>query len=313
MKTIVLAAGFGTRMHPLSGHLPKPLMPVVGRPLLWHIITKLASSKAAAIGVNCHHKAGMIEDYVRSAGFPVPVTLSPEPVILGSGGGIGGFREFLAGEDYFMVHNGDMLSSIAIDAAHETYLKDMPLAGMVLRDAPGFNNVCIDELGSIIDMRDMLKPAGIAARLAYAGICFLRKDILQHISPGESDLVHILVEIMKKKSGKIQAITAGRCAWRDVGTPASYLQAHREILLERLPLISPTCLPLDAVYSASPIPPGSRDAWQGFVAAGSNCIFGSGCRLKNCIVWDGTEIAPGAAFTNAIIGPGWSLPVQEQP
>lgn len=311
MKAIVLAAGFGTRMQPLSEHLPKPLMPVVGRPLLWHTITKLISSKVEAVGVNCHHKAAMIQDYVRSAGFSVPVTLSPEPVILGSGGGIGGFRKFLSDEEYCTVHNGDMLSNIAIDAAHEAYRRDMPLAAMVLHDAPGFNNVCIDDSGRIIDMRDILQPAGVSRRLAYTGICFLRKDIFRYIPQGESDLVHILAGIIKKGSETIQAITAGQCAWRDVGTPSSYLQAHREILLDRRPLIDPSCMPQASIYAGSATYLGPGVECSGFVAIGNSCTVEGFCRLENSIVWDNTVLPSGMVAKNAIIGPGWSLPVQE--
>ncbi|MBN2106868.1 MAG: NTP transferase domain-containing protein, partial [Deltaproteobacteria bacterium] len=236
MKAIVLAAGYGTRMQPLSRHLPKPLMPVVGRPMLWHIITKLSRSKAAAVGVNCHHMADRVQAYALSAGFGLPVTVSHEPVIRGSGGGIEGFRAFLAGEDYFLVHNGDMLSSIDIAAAQEAYLRDKPLCAMVLHDAPGFNNVSIDSRSRIIDMRDLLKPAGVSRRLAYSGIGFLSTDILHFLPAGESDLVLILLDIIKKRSAAVQAITAQECAWSDVGSPASYLRAHRDILIGRQPL-----------------------------------------------------------------------------
>jgi mannose-1-phosphate guanylyltransferase len=312
MKAIVLAAGYGTRMHPLSQHLPKPLMPVVGRPLLWHTITKLIGSKAAAVGVNCHHKADLVQAWVQAAGFSVPITTSHEPVILGSGGGIGGFREFLAGEEYFIVHNGDMLSSIDINAAHEAYRRDMPLAAMVLRDSPNFNNVCIDARGAIIDMRDILRPASIAARLAYTGICFLRKDIFDYIPPGESDLIHVLIGIMKKGAESIQAIAAGQCAWQDVGTPASYLAAHRDILIGRQPLIDPECMPDRAVYTGTPVQWGDGASCRGFVAIGDNCAVGGPCSLENCVVWDGAAIAAGAAFKNSIIGPGWSVQVDEK-
>ena len=306
MKAIVLAAGYGTRMHPLSQHLPKPLMPVVGQPLLWHIITKLARSKAAAVGVNCHHKAGLLQEYVKSAGFEVPVTVSPEPVILGSGGGIGGFRDFLAGQEYFVVHNGDMLSTIDIDAAHEAYRRRMPLCAMVLHDAPGFNNVCIDQSGCIIDLRDSIKPGAVARRLAYSGICFLRSDMLRFIPAGESDLVLILIEIIKKGMGKIEAIIDLQCQWCDVGDPASYMRVHRDILISKQPLIHRACIPQTAVYTGRETRIGSGAVFAGFVSVGDNCDLGRNCHLENCIVWDGTEIQAGASYTNAIIGPGWS-------
>ena len=307
MKAIVLAAGYGTRMHPLSQHLPKPLMPVIGRPLLWHAITKLIGSKAAAVGVNCHHKSEAIRSYVRGAGFAVPLYVAHEPDILGSGGGIGGFREFLRGEEYFVVHNGDMLSDIDIEAAHAQYRRRIPLCAMVLRDAPGFNNVCVDPGGAIIDMRDLLRPAGTARRLAYTGICFLRGDMLEHIPPGASDLISILVELVRKGSEEILAIDAGPCAWRDVGTPSSYLAAHRDILVDRIPLVSPAIAPAGPVFLGAGAVPGRGAELRGFVSAGDHCRIGSRCTLENCVLWDGADVPAGSRFASAVIGPGWSV------
>ena len=311
MKAIVLAAGYGTRMHPLSQHLPKPLMPVVGQPLLWHIITKLAGSKAAAVGINCHHMAGLVQAYASAAGFGVPVALSHEPVILGSGGGIGGFRDFLAGEEYFVVHNGDMLSSIDIDAAHDAYRRRMPLCAMVLHDAPGFNNVCIDQSGCIIDLRDSIKPGNVSRRLAYSGICFLRSDMLRFIPPGASDLVLILIGIIKKGMENIEAIIEERCEWRDVGNPASYLRVHRDILIGKKPLIDRSCIPQTAFYTGKKTHVGSGADFSGFVSIGDRCTLGRNCRLENCVVWSGSRIEQAASFKNAIIGPGWSVQPRE--
>jgi NDP-sugar pyrophosphorylase family protein len=311
MKAIVLAAGYGTRMQPLSDHMPKPLLPVVGRPLLWHTVRKLTANGASAVGINCHHKAEMVQRWARSAGFSVPITVSHEPVILGSGGGIGGFRELLKSDDYFLVHNGDLLSDIDIAAARASFLRETPLAAMVLHDAPGFNNVCVDDGGRVIDMRDILKPAHAARRLAYSGICFLRGDILRHIPPGGSDLILVLIDIMKAGAEKIQAVMAGPCAWRDVGTPASYLAAHRDILLGRQGLVEQACLPAASVYAGAGTRIAGDAVLSGFAAIGDSCTIGRGCRLENCIVWDGADIAAGARFASSVIGPGWSLRVQE--
>jgi mannose-1-phosphate guanylyltransferase len=181
----------------------------------------------------------------------------------------------------------------------------------VLHDAPGFNNVSVDSRGRIIDMRDMLKPDGVSRRLAYSGICFLSTEILRFFPAGESDLVLILLDIIKKGSAAVQAIITQQCAWSDVGSPASYLRAHRDILIGRQPLIDAACMPRSAVYAGSGTRIGSSAALAGFVSAGDCCKIDSGCSLENCIVWDGAQITEGAAFKNAIIGPGWAVQVQE--
>ena len=130
MKAIVLAAGYGTRLRPLTDSLPKPLLPVAGRPVIEHTIMKLKKCKVDGIGVNAHHNAAAIEDYFRRENFVVEIHLSHEKNILGVAGGIGGFREFLEGEDSFIVHNGDVLSDIPIEEMTETYKLERPLCAM---------------------------------------------------------------------------------------------------------------------------------------------------------------------------------------
>jgi len=251
--------------------------------------------------------AGLLEAYTLAADFGAPVSVSPEPAILGSGGGIGGFRDFLAGEDYFAVHNGDMLSSIDIDAAQDAYRSSMPLCALVLHNAPGFNNVCIDSDACIIDLRDSIKPGNTARRLAYSGICFLRSDMLRFIPQGASDLVLILIGIIKKGLEKVEAIIEEQCVWRDVGSPESYMQAHHDILIDKQPLIDRSCIPQTAFYTGKNTRIGAGADFAGFVSIGDNCSLGGNCRLENCIVWDGSRIEEAASFKNAIIGPGWSV------
>jgi NDP-sugar pyrophosphorylase family protein len=135
--------------------------------------------------------------------------------------------------------------------------------------------------------------------------------MLRFIPAGESDLVLILIEIIKKGMGKIEAIIDQQCQWRDVGDPASYMRVHRDILIGKQLLIHRTCIPQTAVYTGRETRIGSGAVFAGFVSVGDNCDLGRNCHLENCIVWDGTEIQAGASYTHAIIGPGWSLQVQE--
>jgi mannose-1-phosphate guanylyltransferase len=89
MKAIVLAAGYGTRLKPLSNYLPKPLMPILGKPLLWHIVRKLKISGVSEIGINIHHHADRVRGFLESEELGIKITVSHEPEILGVAGGIG--------------------------------------------------------------------------------------------------------------------------------------------------------------------------------------------------------------------------------
>lgn len=112
---MVFAAGLGTRLKPLTDTMPKALVPVCGKPLLCHVVSKLKSAGIREIVVNVHHFPGMIEDYVHAQGdFGIKVSFSDESDFLReTGGGIRHARRFLEG-DPFLVHNVDIFSNLDI-------------------------------------------------------------------------------------------------------------------------------------------------------------------------------------------------------
>lgn len=307
MKAIILSAGYGTRIQPLSNRLPKPLMPVVGQPLLGHIIMKLEACKVDGIGINTHHHADMIKDFINHQPFGVPLYLSREHLILGSGGGIGGFRDFLSGEDIFLVHNGDFLSDISLQQVISSYMEQKPLCALVLHDHNPYNNVLIDTDCTIVDMRDVLRPADAARRLAYTGIAVMSSRIFNYIPEGASDIVEILLAVIRKGKEKIMGIVVEGCAWSDIGTVNNYFETHRDILVHKKPLIGNSFVPTGAVSLGEGTVTEGEMCLGGFISAGKNCLFRQGCRLENCIVWDNVTIGEGAAFQNAIIGKGWEV------
>lgn len=113
MRALVFAAGLGTRLKPLTDTMPKALVPVGGKPLLWHVVKKLESAGITDVVINVHHFADQIIDYVHSQDdFGIKVTFSDERDLLReTGGGIRHARKFLQGES-FLVHNVDILSDL---------------------------------------------------------------------------------------------------------------------------------------------------------------------------------------------------------
>ncbi|MCH7760384.1 nucleotidyltransferase family protein, partial [candidate division TA06 bacterium] len=124
MKAIILAAGFGKRIMPLSDYIPKCLLPIVGRPLVDNIILYLKKFGVNEVAINTHHLAQKMIDYFQEGSkYGMKITLSHEPRILGTGGGIGNLRNFLAGEEFFIVHNGDTLTNLDLSPALELHKK----------------------------------------------------------------------------------------------------------------------------------------------------------------------------------------------
>jgi len=305
MKAIILSAGYGTRLRPLTDRLPKPLMPVLGTPALSHIIQHLQECNVSDIGVNIHHKFEMIEEYLEAKHAKQNITLSFEKNILGVAGGIGGFREYLKGEDLFIVHNGDILSNISLNRIFQEQKRRVPLCTMVVHDCDGYNNVSVDEDGNVIDIRGVIKPDAASRLLAYTGISFMSSEILNLFPEGPSDLVPFLLDIIKKEKGMVKAVKVKDCAWMDVGTIENYFSAHKEILVNKKPLIAKDLVPQNNIFLGEKAVVGEDVEFTGFVSAGRGAVIKKGCRMENCIVWDNVVVEEKSVIKNSVIGKGW--------
>ncbi len=305
MKAIVLAAGYGTRLKPLTEIKPKPLMPVLGKPLILHIIDKLKSSGVTDIGINIHHNFQMLEEFISHENTGLNIKISVENKILGVGGGIGGFRGFLSEEDFFIVHNGDILTSMPIDRAIQEYKDKKPLCIMLLHDCGTYNNVSLDATGTVVDIRDTLQAKNTSRKLAYTGIALMYRQILKYIPQGVSDLVPVIIDIIKEKKGGVRGVVFKNYPWRDIGTISGYLETHKDILVKKLPLIEDNLMPSGPVFLGRNSTIEDNAEISGFVSAGKNCRITKGCFVKNCILWDNTVIENNSAVTNSIVGKGW--------
>ncbi|MBL0173819.1 MAG: nucleotidyltransferase family protein [Ignavibacteria bacterium] len=113
---MILAAGFGTRLAPLTDETPKALIPVAGRPMIAWSIEALRRAGCGRIVVNAHHFAGAMKEHFTRVDYGVDIVLLPEDVILGTGGGILHARDWLDGDESFLVHNADIVSDFDLTA-----------------------------------------------------------------------------------------------------------------------------------------------------------------------------------------------------
>lgn len=119
MKSMILAAGLGTRLKPLTDHIPKALVPVAGKPLLEHLLLKLHRSGCNDVVINVHHLAEQIIDYIKQYDTDMHIAISDErAALLNTGGGIKHAQPLLQGTEPFLVHNVDILSNLDL---HQFY------------------------------------------------------------------------------------------------------------------------------------------------------------------------------------------------
>lgn len=121
MKAMIFAAGLGTRLKPLTDHMPKALVPVAGKPMLEHVINKLKSAGFDEIVINVHHFPGQIIDFLKeNDNFGIQIHISDETeLLLDTGGGIKKAASFFAGNEPFLIHNVDILSNVDLKALYD--------------------------------------------------------------------------------------------------------------------------------------------------------------------------------------------------
>jgi aminoglycoside/choline kinase family phosphotransferase/choline kinase len=228
VRGMILAAGYGTRLAPVTDHVPKPLLPVGGRPLLDHVIAAFDRAGVIDIGVNTHHLADMVADYFSQRPDVGRFTLFPEKDILGTGGALNGAREFLGGAEYFLMHNGDVLSDADLSALVADHLGSSALATLLLVDWPAVNSVALANDGRIVSIagRPELAPDTDARFLTYTGIGVFSRRLLDDIGPGFSSLIDPLVRSLTANPASVRGYAPDRLDWSDLGTLARYLAAQ---------------------------------------------------------------------------------------
>ncbi|MFH0813449.1 MAG: NDP-sugar synthase [Pseudomonadota bacterium] len=309
MIAMILAAGFGNRMRPLSERLPKPLLPILGRPLITYTIEHLKTVSVDAIGVNVHHLAEKVASSLgNGAPWGIEIVLSREKKILGTGGGMRTIRELFPGEDLFLVYNGDILSDINLPGLIKQHLRRGALVTMALRDCPPKNNVTLRRDGTIVDFLGKLGTCqpGKDQNLTFTGISVVDASVLDRVPcEGASNIIDIYLELINCKPGSIQGYVARGNYWVDIGTPVSYLQVHRDILVDGKLVSFSGERHGSGIYTGagSVIESGAR--LEGFVCIGRSCLIKRKTFLKNCVIWDGTVVEEGDYLEDGVKDGEW--------
>ena len=277
---MILAAGYGTRLRPITYTLPKPMVPLAGRPLIGHLVDFVAAVGVREIIVNLHHFPEIIERYLRGAFANINFHFSREPEILGTGGGIRKVRALLEREEDFFLLNGDTYQSPQFDALRDGRRLRDSISAMTLRHPPKgdrYTAVWTDD-GTINGFGE-----GHGEALMFSGSHCVSSRIFRYIPDRDvSDLTgHVYVPLVKSGQETIAAVVDDNPLWFDVGTPQRYLTASRK---------------LGNMIGQSVIEGDVRDSvvWD-------NCTIGRGVTLESCIVAHGVEMRAPMRLKNAII------------
>ena len=301
-SAFVLAAGFGSRLRPLTNHRPKPLLPICGITLLDHARAHLGAHGIDHILVNAHHLWQQIAAWTEDNRAGLQVEL---PDILGTGGGLRAALPRLA--ETVVVFNGDILCDVDLTALRAACPQDG--AAMALRAIPelgGINPVVTDASGVVERIGTIAAAPGAAPAVMsgpgthFTGIHAMSRAAIEAVPvDGFSCVVRTAYRDLVPQ-GRIRAIVHTG-DWVDAGTPERYLNANLAALTGRLHL------PIDPWQHGTA---GSGGSWVGADAKvlGSieGSIIGAGAtvpadaQLTHCVVWDGA-VVPSGAHRRAIV------------
>lgn len=322
LSVFILAAGLGERLRPITDHIPKPLLPILGKPVLQSILEKVSTLQAHQIGINLYHKKESIENWIKQSSFSTKVKLFPEDFVLGAGGALKNAEAFL-NTGAFLVHNSDIVSDIDLEKLLEFHLSSDNLVTLAVHDHPEFNNLLVDEkqlLKGICKNNSM--PSKSLKLSAFTGIAVYSPEFLRFLPSGFSSVIDAWLKAIE--SGyNIKTFDVSGCYWSDIGTPVSYAKAVINELRKNG----------ETVYIHPSVDWCKNIELNGYVVIEEESNppllpFNKGISLKNCIILPDTTIGlkdledtppspplgkggMGGCFENCILGPEFKIDIKE--
>ena len=239
MKAMILAAGLGTRLRPLTDERPKALVEVGGRTLLEIALARLRSFGVSEVVVNVHHFAGMVIAYLKAKdNFGMRIEVSREEALLVTGGGLKKAAGFLCdgSEEPIVVHNVDVISQIDLGRMAEQHKERGALATLAVLDRPTSRYLLFDGAGRLCgrqagldEQAEMVRAAVETERLAFCGIHVISPRLFAKMS--EEGAFSIIAAYLRL-AGEGEAIVAYRADgayWRDMGRVESLRQAEEDL------------------------------------------------------------------------------------
>ncbi|HEX4953804.1 MAG TPA: NDP-sugar synthase [Thermoanaerobaculia bacterium] len=314
VSALVLAAGLGTRLRPLTTLVPKPLLPVGGVPLLARTLVRLDEVGCQQVAVNLHHLGEAIRGHFGSRFGRMRLTWSPEPEILGTLGALGPVRGVLGQAETVLVVNGDSLCDWPFEellARHRETGAAATLLFAAGASAEEFGGGCgLDAEGRVVSLRAGLSAVGTAvAKRVFAGAHALSASLLERVPNGPADFVTELYQPLLEEGAHLAACETDR-PWHDLGTPDRYrlalldwaarhgqggswfsqhAQVAPEARIERSVLEVGARVEAEATVSASVVLPGA--------------VVGRGARVERSIVAFRAEVPAGATLVDQLVMP----------
>ena len=321
MQAVILVGGEGTRLRPLTYALPKPMVPILGRPFIGWIIERLRRAGVDDIILSCCYLPDVIEAHFGDGsdlGLKLHYVLEDTP--LGTAGAIRNAIDLISGPIF--VSNGDILTGLdlaAMFAAHDRHDALATIHTRAVDDPSQFGVVETDSDGRVLRFVEKPKPGETGARDINAGTYILERAAVDAIPPGRTvSIERETFPLLIRETQRVFAVST-QDYWIDVGRPETYWQAHKNILdgefekpvgVEIAPRVwsadgivpSPSVDVRPPAYIGAGVTLASGATIGPYAAIYDNARINAGATIANSIVWPGCVIGANASVRDAILG-----------
>jgi NDP-sugar pyrophosphorylase family protein len=295
---MVLAAGLGTRMRPLTLEKAKPVLPVLGRPLLHWTLEVLAAHGVKQVMINLHHLSRTVRAAVGDGrAFGVEVSYSYEREILGTGGGPRKVRRWL-GDAPVLLLNGDVVFDFDLGALRRQHERSGGPATLALIPNPDrrrYSAVVTGPDGRVRSIAGLPQPARGTVSM-FTGVHILEPALLDRLPPGPSDTVRDLYAPLIAE-GRPPLGVRLRGPWYDLGSPSLYLASHQSLLASRF----------RGIRRGSVIHPEARVHPRARVmrsVVGKGTVIAEGAEVRGSVLWDRVKVGREAVVDASILTGG---------
>lgn len=323
MKAVIMAGGFGTRIQPLTGSMPKPMIPLFNRPIMLHIVELLKKYDITELVMLLYHQPFYIKNFFRDGSdFGVKITYVTPIADMGTAGAVKAAEKYL--DERFLVISGDLLTDFNLKKIVDFHADHKAKATITLtsvKDPLQFGVVITDKEKRISQFLEKPGWGEVISDTINTGIYVLEPEVLKYIPEGENfDFSQDLFPLMLKKKDALYGVTA-KGYWRDIGNTDSYREAYHDIFKGRINLkideVKQDFVGKDLRIGAD-VKLGNAAGLEGTVVIGDNsqvlgevrikdsvigrnCTIEAGVRLNRCIIWDNSYVKKGARITDSVI------------
>jgi len=302
MKAVIMAGGFGTRLRPLTCNIPKPMAPMVNRPMMYHIVRLLSQLGIREVLSLLYYQPEAISSYFgNGSAFGVDMHYVQSEADFGTAGSVRNAHEFL--DERFIIISGDVLTDFDLEKAIAWHSAKGAKATIVLTRVPdplSFGVVMTNESGKITRFLEKPQWGEVFSDTINTGIYILEPEVLDLIPyKREYDFSKDLYpHMLADDLGLYGYIADGY--WRDIGNLTEYQHAHLDALQGRVHVELPGTL-RDNVYIGEGTLIADDVEFGGRVVLGNNVTIGHGARIVDTVVGDGSRIEAGSDITNSVI------------